>query len=80
VNGPDHRLRSPENVVTEMKALKEAFPIDRLRVVDDVDGFSRAWLEAWASAAEAEEAVIPFEALNDLQRRDIPMLDVRDPL
>ena len=27
-----------------------------------------------------EHTVIPFEALNDLQRQDIPMLDVRDTL
>jgi len=80
VHGPELRLRSPENVVAEMKALKEAYQIDRLRVVDDVDGLSREWLETWAEAAQAQDAVIPFEALNDLERKDIPMLDVRDTL
>ena len=63
-----------------MKVLKESYQIDRLRVVDDVDGVDRAWLAAWAQAAEEQDAVIPFEALNDLQRQDIPMLDVRDTL
>jgi anaerobic magnesium-protoporphyrin IX monomethyl ester cyclase len=80
VNGPHLRQRSPENVAAEMKTLKETYQIDRLRVVDDVDGLDREWLEAWAAAAEAQGAVIPFEALNDLDRRDIPMLDVRDSL
>lgn len=80
VNGPDLRIRSPENVAAEMKALKETFQIDRLRVVDDVDGLSREWLEDWAAAAEEQDAVIPFEALNDLERQDVPMLDVRDSL
>jgi radical SAM superfamily enzyme YgiQ (UPF0313 family) len=80
VNGPELRQRSPENVVAEMKRLNEAYQIDRLRVVDDVDGMSREWLEGWASAAEAQGAAIPYEALYDLQRQDIPMLDVRDSL
>jgi anaerobic magnesium-protoporphyrin IX monomethyl ester cyclase len=80
VHGVEFRQRSPESVAAEMKALKETYQIDRLRVVDDVDGISREWLEAWAEAAEAMDAVIPFEALNDLKRQDIPMLDVRDTL
>jgi hypothetical protein len=63
-----------------MKALKEAYQIDRLRVIDDVDGISREWIEEWADAAESLDAAIPFEALNDLQRQDLPMLDVRDSL
>jgi anaerobic magnesium-protoporphyrin IX monomethyl ester cyclase len=80
VNGPELRQRSPESVAAEMRALKEAYQIDRLRVVDDVDGIEREWLEAWARAAEEQEAIIPFEALYDLERRDIPLLDVRDSL
>ena len=80
VHGPELRLRSPESVAAEMKMLKETYQVDRLRVVDDVDGLSREWLESWAESAQAEEAVIPFEALYDLERKDIPMLDVRDTL
>ncbi len=80
VHGAQFRQRSPESVAAEMKVLKETYQIDRLRVVDDVDGISREWLEAWAKTAEAEKAVIPFEALNDLERQDIPLLDVRDTL
>lgn len=80
VHGPALRQRSPESVAAEVKLLKETYQIDRLRLVDDVDGISREWLEDWTKAAQAQEAVIPFEALNDLQRRDIPMLDVRDTL
>jgi hypothetical protein len=60
--------------------LKETYQIDRLRVVDDVDGLSREWLEKWAATAEDQDAAIPFEALYDLERKDIPMLDVRDTL
>lgn len=80
VHGQEFRQRSPENVVAELKQLKATYEIDRLRVVDDVDGIDREWLEEWAKTAEAQETVIPFEALNDLERQDIPMLDVRDSL
>jgi len=80
VHGSEFRLRSPESVAAEIKALKETYQIDRLRVVDDVDGLSREWLEKWAATAEDQDAAIPFEALYDLERKDIPMLDVRDTL
>lgn len=80
VHGTGFRQRSPESVAAEVKAMKTTFDVDRLRLVDDVDAIERAWLDSWAVAAEAIDAVIPFEALNDLSRRDIPMLDVRDSL
>jgi len=80
VHGSEFRQRSPENVAAEIKLLKETYRIDRLRVIDDVDGLSREWLDAWAEAAQTIDAVIPFEALYDLKRQDIPMLDVRDSL
>ena len=80
VHGQAFRQRSPESVAAEMKQLKETYDIDRLRVVDDVDGIERDWVEGWAAAAEKADATIPFEALYDLERQDLPMLDVRDTL
>ena len=80
VHGQAFRQRSPESVAAEMKQLKETYDIDRLRVVDDVDGIEREWVEGWAEAADAADAAIPFEALYDLERQDLPMLDVRDSL
>lgn len=80
VHGNNFRQRSPESVAAEVKLLKETYQIDRLRVVDDVDGFDRGWLEEWEDTAVSLGAVIPFEALNELERQDIPMLDVRDSL
>ncbi|MCP4356449.1 MAG: hypothetical protein GY796_00325 [Chloroflexi bacterium] len=80
VHGHNFRQRSPESVAAEVKLLKDTYQIDRLRVVDDVDGFSREWLEGWAQTAASLDAVVPFEALNELERQDIPMLDVRDSL
>ncbi len=80
VHGDGFRQRSPESVAKEMKLLKSTYNIDRLRMVDDVDAIDRSWLEQWAEKVEAGGAAIPFEALNDLQRQDIPLLDVRDSL
>jgi radical SAM superfamily enzyme YgiQ (UPF0313 family) len=80
VHGAGFRQRSPQSVAAEMKLLKESYDIDRLRVIDDVDGIEREWLEEWAEAAEGMDAALPFEALNDLRRQDIPLLDVRDSL
>ncbi len=80
VHGNGFRQRSPESVAAEMASLKANFDISRLRMVDDVDGIEREWFDDWAAAAQVTDAVIPFEALNDLERQDIPLLDVRDSL
>ncbi len=80
VHGNGFRQRSPGSVAAEMKAIKDAYDVTRLRVVDDVDGLGRDWLEAWARESEAVGAAIPFEALGELSRTDIPLLDVRDAL
>jgi radical SAM superfamily enzyme YgiQ (UPF0313 family) len=80
VHGQELRLRSPESVAAEVKILKQSFNIDRLRVVDDVDGIEREWIEAWNEVAVSEDAIVPFEALYEVQRKDVPMLDIRDSL
>ena len=80
VYGTSYRQRSPESVAREMKMLKETYQIDRLRIVDDVDGIDREWFDSWAEAAEQLDAAIPFEALEELERQDLPLLDVRSCL
>lgn len=80
VHGQEFRIRSVDNVVAEVKSLMEAYHIDRLRLVDDVDGIDAQWITDWAAAAEQEDAVLPFEALYEVERKDIPMLDIRDSL
>jgi len=80
VHGTDFRQRSPASVAAEVKHLRDCFDVDRLRVVDDVDAIDRSWLDSWQREAETIGAVVPFGALNDVERQDIPMLDVRDSL
>jgi radical SAM superfamily enzyme YgiQ (UPF0313 family) len=80
VHGQDFRIRSVESVVAEVQSLIQNYDIDRLRVVDDVDGIAAQWITDWAQVAEKEQAVLPFEALYEVQRQDIPMLDIRDSL
>ncbi|MEM7093312.1 MAG: cobalamin-dependent protein [Actinomycetota bacterium] len=80
VHGDGFRQRSPESVAAEVKQLKDTYGVDSIRIVDDVDGIERGWLEAWADAAVDLDGVVPFEPLNQLQRIDIPLLEVRDSL
>ncbi len=80
VHGTSFRQRSPESVAAEVEALKAEFTIERLRMVDDVDGIERSWFDQWAKEVDSRDAIIPFEALNDLERQDLPLLDVRDSL
>ena len=80
VHGASFRQRSPESVAAEIESLKADFAIERLRMVDDVDAIDRSWFDQWAKEVDSRDAVIPFEALNDLQRQDLPLLDVRDSL
>ncbi len=80
VHGTNFRQRSPESVAAEIESLKADYTIERLRLVDDVDAIERSWFDQWAKDVVARNSAIPFEALNDLQRQDLPLLDVRDSL
>ena len=80
VHGQEFRIRSAESVVAEVKSLMQTYNIDRLRVVDDVDGIDADWISDWAAVAQDQQAVLPFEALYEVERREIPMLDIRDSL
>jgi len=80
VHGQEFRIRSAESVVAEVKSLMQTYNIDRLRVVDDVDGIDADWISDWAAIAQDQQAVLPFEALYEVERQEIPMLDIRDSL
>jgi radical SAM superfamily enzyme YgiQ (UPF0313 family) len=73
VFGRSFRLRSPENVAAEMRAIKETYAPDQIRIVDDVTGINRNWVRRWRDVLLAQDAVIPFECLSrvDLVDREV---------
>jgi anaerobic magnesium-protoporphyrin IX monomethyl ester cyclase len=69
--GQRYHSRSPENVVAEMKWLKETFQPDHIWFADDILGLKPGWLPRFGELIEAEGARIPFKCLSraDLLRR-----------
>ena len=66
--GQRYNSRSPENVVAEMKWLKETFDPDHIWFADDILGLKPNWIEKFANLLHEENAVIPFKCL---QRADL---------
>ena len=62
--GQRYNARSPENVVAEMKWLKESFAPDHIWFVDDIMGLKPGWIERFADEIERRDAHIPFKCLN----------------
>ena len=61
--GQRYNSRSPENVVAEMKWLKEQYHPDHIGFVDDILGLKPGWIERFAVLLREAEAVIPFKCL-----------------
>ena len=66
--GQRYNSRSPENVVAEMKWLKENFSPDHIWFADDILGLKPHWIEKFADLLHEADAVIPFKCL---QRADL---------
>jgi anaerobic magnesium-protoporphyrin IX monomethyl ester cyclase len=66
--GQRYNSRSPENVVAEMKWIKENFAPDHIWFADDILGLKPHWLESFAALLQEADAVIPFKCL---QRADL---------
>jgi len=66
--GQRYNSRSPENVVAEMKWLKETFAPDHLWFADDILGLKPNWIEKFAGLLREADTVIPFKCL---QRADL---------
>lgn len=62
--GQRYNTRSPENVVAEMKWLKDTYQPDMIWFVDDILGLKPGWIPRFAELVEAEGARIPFKCLN----------------
>ena len=61
--GQRYNSRSPENVVAEMKWLKETHRPDHISFADDIFGLKPGWIERFGRLAKQHEAVVPFKCL-----------------
>ena len=66
--GQRYNSRSPENVVAEMKWIKENFHPDHVWFADDIFGLKPGWIERFAALIREADAAIPFKCL---QRADL---------
>lgn len=62
--GQRYNSRSPENVVAELKWLKDTYKPDHIWFADDIMGLKPRWLERFADLVEEHRAHVPFKSLN----------------
>jgi anaerobic magnesium-protoporphyrin IX monomethyl ester cyclase len=62
--GQRYNVRSPENVVAELKWLKQTFQPDHIWFADDIVGLKPGWLDAFADGVARESARVPFKCLS----------------
>ena len=63
IYGQVHNSRSPENVVQEMKEIKESIRPDHIWFCDDIFGLKPGWVADFSEEVARREAVIPFKCL-----------------
>lgn len=68
IYGRRYNSRSPENVVAELKWLKDNFQPDHIWFADDIFGLKPGWIEKFSQLAVENQAVVPFKCL---QRVDL---------
>jgi radical SAM superfamily enzyme YgiQ (UPF0313 family) len=62
--GQRYHSRSLENVVAELKWLKETYHPDHVWFADDIFGLKPGWIEQFGQLAREQAAVIPFKCLS----------------
>ena len=77
IYGRRYNSRSPENVVKELKWLKDTYRPDHIWFADDIFGLKPGWIERFSELAVAEDALIPFKCL---QRVDLVSEEVAQAL
>ncbi len=63
IYGQRYSVRSPENVVAEMKLLQSRYAPDHIEFADDIFGLKPGWLERFAALVVQENVRIPFKCL-----------------
>jgi anaerobic magnesium-protoporphyrin IX monomethyl ester cyclase len=61
IYGNRYNSRSPQNVVTELKMLKEQYHFDHVWFCDDIFGLTPGWVKEFASLLEKEQFVFRFK-------------------
>lgn len=77
IYGRRYNSRSPENVVAELKWLKENFKPDHIWFADDIFGLKPGWIEKFSHLAVEQNALVPFKCL---QRVDLITEEVAQAL
>lgn len=76
--GQRYNVRSPQNVVAEMRWLRDHFAPDHIWFMDDIMGIQDRWIESFADELDAQGVHIPFKSLNRvdllLRGKTIPAL------
>ncbi len=62
--GQTYNVRSPENVVAEMRVLKAHYDPDHLWFMDDIMGLQPGWLARFADLVNRYRVRIPFKCLH----------------
>jgi anaerobic magnesium-protoporphyrin IX monomethyl ester cyclase len=62
--GQRYNSRTPENIVTELKWLKETYQPDHIWFADDIMGLKPGWWQRFAQQVTAEDALVPFKCLS----------------
>jgi anaerobic magnesium-protoporphyrin IX monomethyl ester cyclase len=62
--GQRYNVRSPENVVAEIRWLKSTYQPDHLWFADDIMGLKPGWIQRFAELVEREGVQIPFKSLH----------------
>src|SRR5690606_22560260 len=61
IYGNAYHMRSPQNVVAEIKLLHKMFAIDHIWFADDIFGLKRSWVAEFASLIQDSGLYIPFK-------------------
>jgi len=64
IYGQRYAVRSAESMAEEIAWLKATYAPDHIAFMDDIFGLKPGWVERFADAVEAKDAVVPFKCLS----------------
>jgi anaerobic magnesium-protoporphyrin IX monomethyl ester cyclase len=62
--GQRYNVRSPENVIAELRLIKDLMAPDYIGFADDIFGLKPGWVQRYAELVQKANLVIPFKSLN----------------